>query len=233
MANSGYCPTCDQEVNFLARQKPLRNNYVCLNCNSQPRHRALVIALETFFPNWRDLLIHESSPGVRGASSRFKKDCPGYLSSHYYPDEKPGSVIDGHRCENLEELTFENEIFDIHITQDVFEHVLNPANAFKEIARTLKPGGAHIFTVPIFKKRKTVKRADLDKNNHIIHLLEPIYHGNPIDNKGSLVTFEWGLDICNMIFESTGMFTQIVYIDDISRGCRGEMNEVLVTMKPL
>jgi len=38
-----------------------------------------------------------------------------------------------------------DESFDLVITQDFFEHVLRPA---KEIARTLKSGGAHIYAVP-------------------------------------------------------------------------------------
>ena len=44
-------------------------------------------------------------------------------------------------------MTFENESFDLFITQDVFEHVMTPNKAFKEIERVLKPGGAHVFTV--------------------------------------------------------------------------------------
>jgi len=56
------------------------------------------------------------------------------------------------RCENLEALTFANESIDLHITQDVMEHVFHPSKVFKEIARTLKLGGAHIFTVPIVNK---------------------------------------------------------------------------------
>ena len=44
-------------------------------------------------------------------------------------------------------MTFQNESFDLFITQDVFEHVMEPNKAFKEIERVLKPGGAHVFTV--------------------------------------------------------------------------------------
>ncbi|MGQ0519368.1 class I SAM-dependent methyltransferase, partial [Bacillus sp. D-CC] len=50
------------------------------------------------------------------------------------------------RCENLEDMTFQNESFDLFITQDVFEHVMEPKKAFKEIERVLKPGGALLYT---------------------------------------------------------------------------------------
>jgi 2-polyprenyl-3-methyl-5-hydroxy-6-metoxy-1,4-benzoquinol methylase len=44
----------------------------------------------------------------------------------------------GFRCEDIESLSFGNESFDLVITQDVMEHVLNPALAFAEIGRILK-----------------------------------------------------------------------------------------------
>ena len=66
---------------------------------------------------------------------------------------------DGQRSENLEALTFPDESFDLIIPQDVFEHVLRPAKAFAEIARTLKPGGVHVYTVPYYRGEKTVVRA--------------------------------------------------------------------------
>ena len=64
--------------------------------------------------------------------------------------------MNGIRFENLEHLSFDNETLDLHITQDVFEHLFDPAAAFREIARTLRPGGAHVFTTPLVQK----KRAD-------------------------------------------------------------------------
>jgi len=51
----------------------------------------------------------------------------------------------------LGNISRNDESFDLVITLDVFEHVLRPAKAFAEIARTLKPGGAHIYTVPYYR----------------------------------------------------------------------------------
>lgn len=42
----------------------------------------------------------------------------------------------------------------------------------------------------------------------------------------------WGYDICDRIFQVTGLFTQIVYIDALELGIRAEYIEVLVTRKP-
>jgi SAM-dependent methyltransferase len=136
------------------------------------------------------------------------------------------------RFENLEGMTFADESIDLHITQDVMEHVLDPDLVFKEVARTLKPGGAHIFTVPIVNKHHPSDRRALLKGGRIVHLREPVYHGNPVDNNGALVTFDWGFDICEHIFKASGLYTHIVNMDDVSHGIRAEYIEVLVTIKP-
>jgi len=192
-----------------------------------------MLTIETYFPKWRSLTIHESSPGNRGASKRLSQEVSQYIRSQYFPDQKPGSIVGEFRCENLEALTFADESIDLHVTQDVIEHVFHPSKVFNEIARTLKPGGAHIFTVPIVNKYKPSKlRARLSDDGQISHLEPPVYHGNPISDQGSLVTIDWGFDICRHIFESCGLFTHLVYIDDLSKGIRAEYIEVLITVKP-
>lgn len=233
LKNSGYCPTCAQEVTFVARDAWLRDHYHCSNCGSIPRERALMLTIETYFPNWRSLTIHESSPGNRGASKRLSQECSQYIPSHFFPDQKPGNIVGKFRCENLEALSFADESIDLHVTQDVLEHVFHPPKVFSELARTLKPGGAHIYTVPIVNKSKPSKlRARVSDDGQIAHLEPPVYHGNPISDKGSLVTVDWGFDICQHIFDSCGLFTHLVYIDDLSKGIRAEYIEVLITVKP-
>ena len=113
------------------------------------------------------------------------------------------------------------------------EHVYNPTKAFQEIARTLKPGGAHIFTVPLVNKMMSSKlRARVNEDAKIEYIEPPMYHGNPIDSQGALVTMDWGIDIVKHIFEASGLFTYLIYIDDLSIGVRAEYIEVLVTVKP-
>ena len=38
----------------------------------------------------------------------------------------------------------------------------------------------------------------------ITHLMKPDYHGNPIDAAGSLVVTEWGDELCDFVFRSSG-----------------------------
>lgn len=233
LKSSGYCPACSRNVTFVARNAWLREHYRCSNCGSIPRERALMVAIERYFPDWRNLTIHESSPANRGASKRLAQECSRYVASQFFPGVDPGSQVGDVRCENLEALTFRDASVDLHVTQDVLEHVYHPSKVFREMARTLKPGGAHVFTTPLVNKDKPSKlRARIGEDGQVSHLEPPVYHGNPISDKGSLVTVDWGYDICQAVFDSCGLFTHLVYIDDLSMGIRAECIEVLVTLKP-
>jgi SAM-dependent methyltransferase len=226
----GYCPICETQVVFNKKSSWLRDNYFCSRCHSIPRQRAIVTALNLFYPEWKTLKIHESS--ASGPASEFiAKNCPGYTLSHFFPDVPLGELKYGIRCENLEKMTFADESFDLIITQDVFEHVMGPAAAFKEIARVLKPGGAHVFTMPWYPKLKqTLQRAKL-VDGKVEFLEEPVYHGNPIDAEGSLVTYDWGIDFTDFIYANSNMFTTIYLANDRNRGLEAEFLEVFISRK--
>lgn len=231
-SQKGHCPCCDQDVVFTSYNQWLRDNFRCSNCNCIPRERALSLIIEKYYPNWKELAIHETSPGNRGASLKLKNNCKNYLATQYFPTQPFGSMIKNFRNENLEAQTFADESFDLVISQDVMEHTYNPEKAFKEIARTLKKGGAHIFTVPIINHHKPSEVwATLGENGHPNFLKTPEFHGNPVDPKGSPVTMHWGFDIVNFIKEKSGLDTTVEYIDDLKYGIRAEFIEVLVSKK--
>jgi SAM-dependent methyltransferase len=227
----GFCPVCFSEVEFIAIGEWLRDNLYCSICKSLPRERALFHVLRNYFPKWKEYAIHESSPDWRGASLQLRKECSKYKPSHYFTGYRLGDEVNGFANENLEHLTFADNFFDLHITQDVLEHVLDPKRAFAELARTLKPGGAHIFTVPLVNGfSPSVVRAQL-KDGLVFKHLPDVFHGNPIDSGGALVTVDWGFDICSEILRSSGMFTVIHSIQDSSLGILGAYTEVLVSWK--
>jgi hypothetical protein len=234
--SKGICPICERESVFRSKQAWLRDFFFCSGCGSIPRERALMDVIKTYYPNYRELTIHESSPGGRGASVKLHRECPGYSASHYYPDVIPGETHKkyGYQCQDLENLTLEDSSLDLLISQDVLEHIYNPDKAFQEIARVLKPGGAHIFSVPIINKEKpTVRWATMNADGSPNFLFEPEYHGNPIDKKGAPVSMHWGYDIAEYIMLVAGTPTTIVTIDDINKGIRAEYIEILVSRKPI
>lgn len=230
--NDGTCPCCVSRTKFVARYTWFRDHYLCSICGCIPRERAVMCCIERFFPRWRTAAIHEASPIRRGASLRLAQQAPGYVPSQFVSGAAPGATHNGVRCENLERLTFADGTFDLHVTQDVIEYVLDPASAFREIARTLKPGGMHIFTAPLVNKdRPSEVCARRREDGTVEHLRAPEFHGNA-NEPGVLVTRRWGYDICEFIQRESGLFTTLVHLDDLSQGIRADLIEVLITRKP-
>ena len=144
----------------------------------------------------------------------------------------PGEIIQGFRNEDISSMTFADNSIDLHITQDVLEHVFHVDKAFSEISRTLKPGGMHICTVPLVSGvNPTKQRAEILPSGEINHLMEPDYHKNPISEDGSLVVWEWGYDIIERIYNASKMPTICLNINDLSKGIRAEYVDVLVSIK--
>ena len=223
--NEGYCPICERETIFIEYRTWLRDAYLCLNCGSVPRQRSWARTLSRFVPNWRELIVHESSPNDISINFLSKR-CKQYTYSKLFPDVSLGSYHNGIRCENLESLTFQDSSLDVFITQDVMEHVMHPHIAFREIERTLKPGGYHVFTVPIYERNvKSIQKARMVAagGKNIEYLDEPEYHGD------SLVTYHHGLDIIEKI--GLGMLTTIILEKDRHFGLDGEFMHVFACKK--
>lgn len=189
--------------------------------------------IQMFFPSWRGMSIHEGSPANRGASVKLR-EAKSYVASQYDRSIMFGSIHaeGGYRSEDLENQTFANESFDLVVTQDVFEHLFDPAKAIAEIARTLKPNGAYVMSVPIVCKDKPSRRRAAMVDGKVEMYGPEEWHGNPIDpKKGSLVTIDWGYDILGFIQSHSGMTSSLVYFDDMSRGMRAQLIDIIVARK--
>jgi SAM-dependent methyltransferase len=173
---------------------------------------------------------------MRGFAVKLKAECPGYIASHWFADQPPGSIVQGVRNENIEAQTFGDSCFDIALSLDVMEHIFDPARAYREVLRTLKPGGAYVHTFPITKSQvaAVVDQAVLQPDGTIRHLVDPPeYHGNPISDKGSLVTKSYGYDIGERIAEWTPFDVEITRYWDRTSGIIGSYTEVVVCRRPL
>jgi hypothetical protein len=69
-----------------------------------------MVALQTRFPDWRRLRIHESSPEIRGLSAKLARECPGYVASQYDPTTTFGTLepVGRWRSEDLERQSFDS-----------------------------------------------------------------------------------------------------------------------------
>lgn len=229
----GNCCICEKQVTFTGSHKDLRDTFACPSCKSIPRERALFKVLGQLYPGFLSLKIHESSPIHRGGSPRLRRECRNYSFSQLDTSIPAGSIHPEklHRSEDLENLTFADDEFDVVITQDVFEHLFNPDKAAKEIVRILKPGGAHILTTPLTRQNKPSRRRCSLVDGEIVNLLPPIYHGNPMSESGSIVTVDWGYDLLSFLTHHTGTSAIMFVIDDFENGLRAPLMEVVVNNK--
>ena len=140
-----------------------------------------MVALNMYCPGWKDMAVHECSPVWRGVSSKLRTANPHYTFSYFDPNTAPGSAhfVDGATNQNIENMTFDDECFDLFLAQDVFEHIFRPDLAIREIERVLKTGGSCVMTVPMVHLSKpTERRAEL-VGGEVRHRKPPAYHRRP------------------------------------------------------
>lgn len=228
-ACGGYGPYIFSEIinDSLAKEWDFDNNerkafssresMYCVYCGCTYRLRALARAIKIYNNEANVSLSLEqiirqgkldglkiaeiNSCGVLHDILRFKK---GLVYSEYEPVQ-PNIVH-----QDLMKLTYASSSFDIVLTSDTFEHIADPKKALEEIWRILKPGGAHIFTVPVTMDRETRRRAHLDKEKNIINDEEPSFHGS--GEPDYLVWNEFGYDFIYLL-EQIG-FSVVVYFQN-------------------
>lgn len=159
---AALCPCCGGRhvvvklsPEFLGIGQDPRNNFICSGCLAPVRQRALASAARA--AGGRDFLRNLSAGKFRvydsGCPPLFRKQeiwgAAGYSFS-YFGRPAPGVIKAWPRARrgNLEKLDFPGNCFDLVLTADVLEHVRDLDRALAEIARILKPGGLHLFTVP-------------------------------------------------------------------------------------
>jgi hypothetical protein len=227
--NLGFCTICEKRTVFVEVGPVLRADYRCVRCDSVPRWRALMLVLNSRFPGWKQMQIHECGMGGP-ATRRLRRDGSGYTGSRFMVGVVPGTAIKDGTCQDIESLTFPDSSFDLFITQDVLEHVLRPDRAMQEIARVLKPGGSHVYTVPVLRGRQTVVRV-VPTDSGAEHLLPDEYHGEPGDPERSLVITDWGDDFFDFVSDKSGLTTEALHFHDRRLGLDGQLLEVFISTK--
>ena len=211
----GTCSVCGHLGTFLRENETasIRESFKCESCGSSLRYREQArLILEHFSvegsrdlnelvnePEFRRLDIYE--PGLGGPFRRFFRALPGYRTSYFWEDLDLEERRDGVQCQDLMNLTFEDDSFDLVITSDIFEHVRKPFAGFSEVNRVLKPEGVHVFSVPVRcpMRAKSIFRVDTSGPEDEF-VLPAYYHDSPTGEK-SLVYTDFGADMADRLAE--------------------------------
>ena len=205
LGDTGYCFFCTANernralveifkkiliIKLLCKNSDLKNQICRINLTKY----SLKTILKTI--KLKNIVIYE--PSSIGAIYNKLKNYSKFIFSEYfpYPNLKKGQYFRNILFEDLQDLSFDDDYFDIIITQDVLEHVKNPYLAFKEINRVLKPNGIHIFTVPIGLNERTFQYFD-DKGKPIFNRV--VFHKDPLRKSGAKVYTQFGKDIVEIL----------------------------------
>lgn len=224
---AGICNVCGTQQAFVRRNASLREGYRCVPCKaslryrgqadailrSYARHGATTIAELVREPEFAALSFWE--PGVLGPFRQHFTTMPRYVMSDYWPDVAPGDTREGVRCEDLMALTFANDSYDLVVTSDIFEHVRHPFDGFAEVRRVLRPGGRHIFSIPVQEPWRgvTVERVDTSGTEDV-NILEPRYHLGP-GNSQHIVYNDFGRDLVDGL-AAVGFDTTVIRFESSS-----------------
>jgi SAM-dependent methyltransferase len=169
-----------------------RESLFCRSCCSSLRVRGIAnVLLSLYGPgadsvaqlvrqeSFRRLEVAEiNTIGSMGSLHSFLVQSARLAFSEYRGADRLGEVIGGARNEDICRLTYADESFDLVLSSDTLEHVPDFRAALRETRRVLRPGGRHVFTVPIVASRATTEtRATIGGDGEIVHLLPPLYHG--------------------------------------------------------
>lgn len=202
----------------------------CVFCGAAPIATSIVNVLISHVPNFKRKLIYELS--ARGAFFEYlTKNAENVVFSEYMEDVKPGDSVNGVLCQDVQDLTFDNGVFDICTSTEVFEHVPDDIKGFREVFRVLKDGGVFVFTVPLHDVKTTVNRVQVEQGE-IVYLFEPEYHDDSISGAGKVLVYrDYGRDIADALL-SVG-FSRVDIVEEFDSAGFGFKKDVIVAHKNL
>ena len=205
----GFCVPCSKKVSFLVDMQSggqrqdngwlpnWRERLECSRCRMNNRQRLIATLvkqeLDVLYKKYV-YFMEQVTPIYNWATATFKNH--NIIGSEYLGHEyEAGATIKGIRHEDVENLSFSDDALDLIVSNDVFEHVPDPARAFAECARVLKVGGVLLATIPFHSNNDESNIRAKIVNGQIEHILPQMYHGNPVSAEGSLVFTDFGWDV--------------------------------------
>lgn len=217
-----HCRCCERTVLHL-QFGPDEEYRKCVRCTANLRYEMQAEYLRDNFPlQSLDILELDPDSSLRPILEKGRS----YARTYFRPGHTPGTVRpDGSIMQDITRLSLPDASLDLIVSSDVLEHVPDVAAAFRESFRVLRPGGAHVFTVPF--EPATVQRAVLGEEG-VRHLVTPPeYHADPLDPSGILAFWHFGPDL-QQHFGNTGLQFSVV------KGPEGKRHSVVwLARKPV
>jgi SAM-dependent methyltransferase len=205
----GYCATCGDmralgvSWHGTGQAANVREGLACPECRLNARQRAAFGLLRdrVASPDARIYASEQTTPAYAWLRRNYRRSCG---SEYGVSAEKAEGLKPWMRSLGVDEpivhqdvtaLTFADASLDGIISFDVLEHVPDYAQALREFARVLAPGGLLVVTVPFIEAHEhTTVRARIGADGQVEHLLPPEMHGDPVSG-GVLCFYHFGWDL--------------------------------------
>jgi len=214
----GRCSVCGANTRFvrnswvlpreLARVAPAgladRESQFCGLCGSSLRVRALA-----------DVLLEHYAGDARSIADLVKEEHFRLLDiaelnsiGRMHPLLAPLSRLTytEYPEQDIQALTFPDASFDLVLMSETLEHVPDFRRALAEVRRVLRPGGRHVFTVPLDPRLERTRSREG---------MAPIYHGRGggpfalVQRRNDMLVYtDFGLDIPDLLREA-GFKTEV------------------------
>jgi len=203
-----FCLCCNETMPMLvdyqygrveedgSRTPNWRERLVCRGCGMNNRQRLVAKLVQQFAVGHerpRVYLMEQVTPIFEWVRNLDTIEVDG--SEYLGPGYQAGAWINGVRHEDVMNLSYPDGSFDLIVSNDVLEHIPDPARAIAECFRVLKRGGTVLATFPFHQGSDTTRVRATLAGNTIGHLLPAQYHGNPVSADGSLVFQDFGWDL--------------------------------------
>lgn len=159
------CPICEFEAhNFyhLSNHIEISWNSACPRCDSRSRHRGLFFVYKKHIKNNKAKILHFAPEAI--LSTLFKEKKKSYFTTDLnmlnvnYPNE------------DIQNLSFSDNSYDLILCNHVIEHVKNDEKALEEVSRILTKNGIAIITIPgNWKRKNTIAQNPYYDNGHYRH----------------------------------------------------------------
>jgi len=155
-------------------------------------------------------------------------------SEYIHDGTQPGQCnAAGIRSEDVTNLSFLDNSFDVIGSFDVLEHVPDYQQGLHEFLRCLKPDGRIYLTVPVsLDSYHTARRAFITPTGKVAHILPPEYHGDPLNSEGVLCFYNFGWDILDRMKEAGFYNPKIKFYWSMTLGHLGGLQSMISAVKP-
>lgn len=181
------CVRCESKRLFLVSGIEGRS-VRCINCRSTLISLSSLEVIKEIRLDKESASVYELS--YHGAVFNYlKKNFKNFYFSEFFPSKAPGSLVDGIRNEDIQNLTFPSMKFDLVTSTEVFEHVENYRQGFSEVKRVLKSGGYFVFTVPLYEESATQQVCKINNYGELDWIDEPEFHDSRVSGINSVPVF--------------------------------------------